>query len=310
MTSRTTRLIAGTLLAVIALAGCAGPAAAPRGGLGDLRSDEAVAPAPAAPPQEPSAGGAVVDVQTQASQDPSLANRMVIRNASLTLVVSDTLTQLDAVTQLAGDLQGYITSSSTSKYQEGVRAVVTLRVPAEEFDEALRRLRQMAIEVREDQISGQDVTAEYTDLTSQLKNLEAAEAQLREIMDNAVKTEDVLAVFNQLTQIRGQIEVIKGRMQFLSQSAALATINVTLIPDALAQPVQVAGWRPEGVAKEAIEALVSILQGLASVLIWLVIVALPVAVVLVAPFAVLIALLRRRSQRKAAAVAPPTAQAK
>lgn len=294
MTSRTIRATASMFAALIVLAGCA---AAPAS-----MYEERYSAAPTAEaPQMPAPGGSA-GVQSPDSQ--AMANRMVIRNASLTLVVDDPTSRMEEVTRLAGELQGYVASSSASKYQQGVRVAMTLRVPAEQFDEAMRRLRALAVEVREEQISGQDVTAEYTDLASRLKNLEAAEAQLREIMDNATNTEDVLSVFNQLTQIRGEIEVIKGRMQFLSQSVALATINLTMLPDALAQPVQIAGWRPEGVVKDAVEALVSVLQGLVSLLIWLVIVAIPVGLVLISPFIVLILILRRRSRRKAAAQPP------
>jgi hypothetical protein len=107
-----------------------------------------------------------------------------------------------------------------------------------------------------------------------------------------------LAVYRELTQIRGQIEQIKGSMKYLSQSAALATISVTLIPDALAQPIQVGGWRPEGVAKEAFEALVATLQGLASLLIWLVIVVLPVLLILTLPIVVIVLLIRRARRNK------------
>lgn len=292
MTSRMIHATTSLFVALLALAGCASAAPAP---MYEARDSGAFAPATEAPAQPAAAGSAGV----QSSDSQTIADRMVIRNASLMLVVGDPLAQMDAVTRMAGELQGYVASSSTSKYQQGVRVTITLRVPSEQFEEALRRLRALAVEVREEEISGQDVTAEYTDLNSRLKNLEAAEAQLREIMDNATNTDDVLAVFNELTRIRGEIEVIKGRMQFLSQSAALATINVTLLPDALAQPVQIAGWRPEGVIKDAVEALVSILQGLVSLLIWLVIVAIPVGLVLTSPFVALIVILRRRSRRKA-----------
>jgi hypothetical protein len=117
-------------------------------------------------------------------------------------------------------------------------------------------------------------------------------------MAKAEKTEDVLAVFNQLTQVRGEIESLKGRMQYLSQSAALATIAVTLIPDALAQPVQVAGWRLDGVAKQAFEALIAALQSLASIAVWLVIVVAPVLLILASPFIIVYLFIRRRRAKR------------
>jgi hypothetical protein len=128
--------------------------------------------------------------------------------------------------------------------------------------------------------------------------LQAAELQLRQIMSQTTRTEDVLNVYNQLVQKRGEIEQVKGRMQYLSQSAAMATVTVTLTPDQLAQPVQVAGWRPEGVVKSALEALISGLQTVATIVIWLVIVVLPIGLIVILPIVVIARLLRRRNKNK------------
>jgi Domain of unknown function (DUF4349) len=281
------RLFAAILCSVL-LSGCA--AAAPPSQTANLGA------APAAAPPQSSGSNNAAAIDNTSSAD--VAARMIVRNATLTLIVLDTQTQLNATVKMATDLGGYVASSSTQKFEEGLQAKVTLRVPADQLDIALDRLHKLAVEVRAEQISGQDVTAEYTDLNSRLTNLQAAELQLREIMSATTRTEDVMTVFNQLTQIRGEIEQTKGRMQFLSQSAAMATIDVTLIPDQLAQPVQVAGWHPEGVAKSAVEALISALQGLATVAIWLIIVVLPVGLVIASPFILVVYLIRRRNRRK------------
>jgi hypothetical protein len=91
------------------------------------------------------------------------------------------------------------------------------------------------------------VTSEYTDLESRLGNLEAAEEQLTRIMESAVKTEDVLNVYNQLVQTREQIEVIKGQMKYYEQSAAMSAVSVELIPNEAVQPLSIGGWQPVGV---------------------------------------------------------------
>ena len=76
----------------------------------------------------------------------------------------------------------------------------------------------------------------------------------------------------------------------------------------LYQPVSVAGWEPQGVAKEALQALVAALQGLVNLLIWLVILVLPLLVIALLPLVVVILIVRwvwkRRQVRKKAA-APP-----
>ncbi|MCL5274065.1 MAG: DUF4349 domain-containing protein [Chloroflexi bacterium] len=287
------RTLAAALSVLLTLSACG--AAAPAPGLRNQSAESAAAPGGAA--DSGSTTSTIAGADTDAAQ---VAARLIVRNASLTLIVQDTPTQMDAVTRMATDLGGYIAASSTQKFDQGLQAMVTLRVPAAQFDTALSQLHKMAVDVREEKISGEDVTAQYTDLNAQLTNLQAAEIQLRDIMSKTTKTEDVLSVFNQLTQKRGEIEQVKGRIQYLSQAAAMATINVTLIPDAMAQPLQLAGWRPEGVVKSAVQALIDALQTIATIAIWLIIVVIPIALILASPFILLFYILRRRSRNRKA----------
>jgi hypothetical protein len=134
-----------------------------------------------------------------------------------------------------------------------------------------------------------------------LKNLEAAEAQLIEIMDSANRTEDVLNVFDQLTRVRGEIEVIKGQIQYFEESARLSAISVELIPNEVVQPLTIGGWEPVGVIKNALQSLIGALQGLVNVLIWFALFILPILIVVGVPLYFIIRGLRnwrrRRKQR-------------
>ena len=79
-------------------------------------------------------------------------------------------------------------------------------------------------------IDSNDVTQEYVDLDSQVRNLEAAEVEMRQLMttvrERMKKADDILQVYQHLTELRGQIEQAKGRMRYLSQMAALSTLKV------------------------------------------------------------------------------------
>jgi hypothetical protein len=204
-----------------------------------------------------------------ATGNSGAVQRLVIKNAQLAIVVIDPPSALTSLSQMAEAMGGYVVSSNTyqarvdAEGQPILRAALTIRVPVEKLAEALAQIKAQALEVQSENISGQDVTAEYTDLESRLKNLEAAEAQLQKIMEGATKTEDVLAVYSQLVATRGEIEMIKGQMQYYRDAAALSSITLDLIPDALYQPIDVGGWKPQGVAKDAIEALVRTLQNIA-----------------------------------------------
>jgi hypothetical protein len=229
--------------------------------------------------------------------------RLIVRNGSLGVVVSDTEAALDEINDLVSELGGYVVESNMYQYQEGLQASVMLRVPAESFEVALERIRELATEVRYENVSGQDVTEEYVDLQSRLRYLEATEARLLEFMEEAEDTEAALAVYEQLQRVQADIEHVKGRKQYLEQSAAMATINLEITPDELAQPIQVGGWHPEGTLRDAFQSLVRVLQFLVDAAIVIVVLVVPVliaiAVPLVALFFLVRAIVRRRRARKA-----------
>jgi hypothetical protein len=238
--------------------------------------------APAAAPAEEYRAARITDMS---SDDGGVGERLVIKNANLSIVVEAPGDTLDRIGQLAEEMGGFIVSSNL--YQtylesgmEVPRANITIRVPAENLTDALDAIKDEAGQVLSENVSGQDVTQEYTDLQSQLRNKEMAEAQLQEIMASAFKTEDVLAVYNQLTWIREEIEVIKGRIQYYEQSASMSAISVDILADEAVQPLTIGGWQPVGVAKDAIQALINTLKFLANTFIWLLLYILPVVLVL------------------------------
>jgi len=221
-----------------------------------------------------------------ASGNPAPQTRLVIKNADLTIVVKDPTAKMQTIATMAETMGGFVVSSSTgeSYLSDGTKVPqgsIVVRIPATKLDEALKEIKGDAVEVQNETQSGQDVTKEYTDVKSQLKNLEATEKKLTEIMDKAEKTEDVLAVFNQLTQIRGQIEVTKGQIQYYEQSADLSAVSVRLLAEKTIEPIKFAGWEPQGEARDAVQALVKFFQNFVDFLIWLVIFFIPVVAILI-----------------------------
>lgn len=208
--------------------------------------------APSIPKSGEAGGGGV---------DASARERLVIKNADLSIVVKDPEASMTAIAKMAGSMGGFVVSSNLyQSYGKSGKPVpeagIVIRVPAEKLDDALETIKADAVEVQSENQSGQDVTSEYVDLESRLRNLEAAEKQLMVIMDKAEKTEDVLNVFNQLTAIRGEIEVVKGQMKYYEESAALSAISVHLIAEETIEPIEIAGWKPAGVARDAIQNLI------------------------------------------------------
>ena len=196
------------------------------------------AEAPEAPPMEEVAeGGAGVNK----TSDRTLldfgysSNRMIIKNAEISLLVEDTDTAIDRTTQIVDDAGGYIISSRVWYQDWGVDSykysTITIGVPVEEFERTLRRLRDIAVKVMDENAYGEDVTDEYVDLESQLTNLEATRDRIKTFLDRATTVEEALQVNKELSQIEGQIEEIRGRMNYLEDRAAFSTITITISPD-------------------------------------------------------------------------------
>jgi hypothetical protein len=287
-----------TLLFMLLLAACANAG----------RSEEATAPQ-AAPGQPPVVGRAAdgdFAFAVEAAAEPSAANsvqglpqeRLIIRTADLSVVVPDTDEAMATITQMVEANGGWIVSSNVYQYSDNAKTgSLTARVPTEGFNSAIDAIKGLAVRVTNESRAGQDVTEEYVDLGARLGNLEATAERVRAFLDEADDVEGALAVNQELSRLEGEIEVIKGRMQYLSQSASFSTITVNLTPDALSQPLTVGGWEPQGIAREAIKALVSTLQGVAAFLIWALIYPLPLALLFGIPLWLVVRFVRRRRRR-------------
>jgi hypothetical protein len=286
------------------------------GGGAPISPDAYVQEAPAMPAPEAMPTQMAYSPETKSSggNNATTIERMVIRNADLAIVVKDPEASMTAISKLAEELGGFVVSSNlyetyTSNGLPVPEATVVIRVPAEKLNDTLDKIKADATEVQSENVSGQDVTSAYVDLESQLKNLEAAEKQLMEIMSKAEKTEDVINVFNQLTSIRGQIESIKGQMKYYEESAALSAISVRLIAEETIQPIEVLGWKPEGTLRDAVQNLIYFFQDFVDFLIWFVVNFLPklltVAAVFGLPIWLIVRAVRKSNRKRKAAQEAP-----
>ncbi len=185
-------------------------------------------PTPVPTPVPALAPPVTIVLPSEEAGQSEVADRMIIRTGNLSLVVNDVTASVDQITRLTDNFKGYVVSARS--WREGERLVgsITVRVPATQFADAMRAIRALAVEVTSETTSSKDVTEEYVDLTAKLRNLEAAETQLLRIMEKATKVDEILAVQRELTNVRGEIEQTKGRMQYLERSSETSLIEVRL----------------------------------------------------------------------------------
>jgi hypothetical protein len=234
-------------------------------------------------------------------------DRLIIRTGWMSITVADPEATVAEINSLANGLGGWVVSTEMNEYSSGKQGSITIRIPAGSYDDAVASLKDLAVEVNSESSSSQDVTEDYVDLSARLGNLEATRDRVVAFLDDAETVEEALAVNQELSRLEGEIEVIKGRLQYLSTSAAYSTITISVTPDLPNQPIEVAGWRPQGVVKDAIETLAETLQGLANVIIWLAIYVLPMVLVIGLPIYFVVRLIRRWWRARRANVTPAPA---
>jgi cell division protein FtsL len=190
-------------------------------------------------------------------------------------------------------LGGYVSGSDESNAGDRTQATIVYRVPADRWDDALDAIRGLAVKVVGEQTNAVEVTGQVLDLDARIRNLQATEASLQAIMEKAVKISDVLEVQRELTVVREQIEQLSTQKAHLEDQADLGTLSVYFTVPVLAVTETTQGWDPAAEVDRAIASLVGMLQGVASIGIWLLIVGLPILVV-VGLLGVIVAVVLRR----------------
>jgi hypothetical protein len=122
---------------------------------------------------------------------------------------------------------GYVSSSSTAEANRRSGELI-IRVPASEFEATMGELKALGT-VKGEQISGQDVTAQFVDLEARLRNWEAQEEVLLRLMRQSKTIEDSLKVQRTLQDVQLAIEEIRGQLRVLADQTDLSTITLSML---------------------------------------------------------------------------------
>jgi hypothetical protein len=173
------------------------------------------------------------------NQAPSgLAKPQLIKTATLRLTVTDIDPAIAQLRQILKQQQGDIYNFDDYRGESGERRRVdlALKVPQQNLDKTLEALSQLG-NVINTNVSSQDVTDQIVDTDARLKNLRRQEAMTQQLMDRSGSLKDVLAVSQQLSQVRDQIERLDAQVTRLKNQVAYSTINLQMEAAIVGAPV-------------------------------------------------------------------------
>lgn len=159
----------------------------------------------------------------------SIAPAMIIRTGQVSVQVKTLADGIVRVRQLAASVGGYVANVQVQSGGEQMHsATLEIKLPASRFDQALAGLAPIGT-VESQNVSAQDVSEEFVDVTARTTNAKRLEARLIELLANRTgKLSDVLAVERELARVREEIERYDGRLRYLRTRAAVSTLNVTV----------------------------------------------------------------------------------
>lgn len=184
-------------------------------------------------------------------------DRKVVKSANLSLVVNKAREAVEELKAIAKKSNGFVESANV--YETGdnrVAGSITLRIPSDRFDDALREAKGIAVKVTHESVNAQDVTKQFVDLEARLRNFKAQEEQYLLILKRAEKISDILSVTQSLNGVRENIERLQAEMNYLSAQIDMATISIELTAEA---DVKIFGvvWNPLQEIKRALNDLIS-----------------------------------------------------
>ncbi|MEM4297881.1 MAG: DUF4349 domain-containing protein [Nitrososphaerota archaeon] len=170
------------------------------------------------------------------TQPTALTERMIIYSARLWLEVDDISRTMEEISSLARSMGGYVVGSWTSILDSKKSGTISIRVPKDNFHLAINTIESMG-KLKEKSTSSDDVTEQYIDLKARLGNLQVQEETLRNVLRKAETVRDILDVYKELERVRGEIESLTGKLNYLERSVEMSLITVNLIESG-ATPVE------------------------------------------------------------------------
>lgn len=187
----------------------------------------------------------------------------IIKTGSMTLNVKKGkfYSIFDQVVLLAKANGGYVAgSNSLSTNDRLASGTLTIKVPAKNFEGVLAKLRRFG-KMTALNISSRDVSPEFVDLESRLRNQRAQEAVLLTLMNKAETVGDSISVQQQLSQVQMEIEQIMGRLNVLKDQTSFSSIQVTVAEPGIS-PNPIDPWGFKSAVQQAAHAFVGTINGL------------------------------------------------
>lgn len=154
-------------------------------------------------------------------------DKKIIKTANLNLEVKDYNIYYAAFREKVRSLGGYVAQEEQTQSDYKIENTLTIKVPVDQFDNAVILLTNNVEKINERKISSQDVTTEFVDTKSRMESKKQVRQRYIDLLKQAKNMEEILSVQAEINGIQEEIESATGRIEYLGHSSTFSTINLT-----------------------------------------------------------------------------------
>jgi len=206
------RAIIGAFIAVVALSLSA------CGGDGDFNSYDMSQGAPESMPMD-----------SGMNQGMMIRDSAIIRTGNATIRVDSVDSSLTSIITLTSDYEGDVQSQDRSDAEGVDYANVTIRIPADRFDEFVEQLGEIG-DVEYLNINAMDVTTQVRDIDARVAALQTSIARLKDLQSQAGTVTDLVAIESELTTRQAELDSLLSQQAYLKDQVAMSTLSVNIVP--------------------------------------------------------------------------------
>jgi len=212
------------------------------------------------------------DYESNTPNSAPATERMVVRSSNLSIKVKDVEGSIKEIDSLAGQHGGFLVNSNLNKYDSKSNGTIQVRIDSSKLDSFLESVKGLGVKVVSENVSGRDITDQFTDLEERLRIVTKTKTKFEGIFDQATKVQEMLNVQREILNIQRQIDSIKGQIKYMEKTSSLSMVSIHLSTDELELPISGKdSWRPSVIFREATRSLVELLRSVAEKAIWMVV---------------------------------------
>jgi hypothetical protein len=222
MRARTAPLLIVAVAAAALLAGCTGTTDAEIAPPVEMTEGMSVEGGAPAMPEE-------MALADKAATTTTPTDRQVVRTGYVSMRVDDVAKGVFDVHALVRKRNGLISSEDTQSSGDSTYSTITAQIPADGLDAFIADVSALGT-VDSVNINAQDVTTQVVDLDARIAALSASIDRMTQLMAQASRIEDLLAIETQLSQRQSELDSLTAQRTWLGEQVAMSTITVSLSP--------------------------------------------------------------------------------